>query len=311
MNHVLVYVIVVTFNGERWVEQCMGSLAALGEEVNVIVVDNKSADGTVQAIRQLFPKVTLIALQENVGFGKANNIGIQKAMENNADFVFLLNQDAWIFPDTISQLVKTSQLYPEYGIVSPVHLNGSSTGLDYNFSLQASPEKCKGFYSDLYLQKTKDIYKIAFVNAAAWLLTSKCLKTVGLFEPLFFLYGEDDNYVQRAAFHELPIGITPNATICHDRAIREGKKNHTGIKTENLTISLILLLDITRPFSSCVLSFFAFNIKQAFKGILNLDFYGFVAALQRVAFFFGKYSQIKESRKLNKAPGNAVNVLVQ
>ncbi len=311
MNDVSVYVIVVTFNGERWVEQCIGSLAALGEEVKVIVVDNKSADGSVQAIRQLFPKVTLIALEENVGFGKANNIGIQKAMENNADFVFLLNQDAWVFPDTISELVKISHRYPEYGIVSPVHLNGSSSALDYNFSRQASPDKCKGFYSDLYVKTLQDIYKADFVNAAAWLLTSKCLKTVGLFEPLFFLYGEDDNYVQRASFHKLPIGITPKAIICHDRAIREGHKNQTGIRTENLTISLILLLDITRTFSSCVLSFFTFNLKQGLKSIVSLDFYGFLSTVRRVTFFFGKFNKIKDSRKVNKSPGIPVNNLVK
>ena len=212
-----------------------------------------------------------------------------------------MNQDAWVEKNTISELIKVSKDNPEYGIISPVHLNGNSTALDYNFSLQASPINCKHFFSDIFIDSRKDIYRAKFVNAAAWLITNECVTRVGYFEPLFFLYGEDDNYVQRITYHGFQIGITPNCIICHDRAIRKGKKNSTGLKAENLTISLIFLLDITRPFVYCLLSFLSFNFKLLVKNIFTLDFLEIMTTINRFFLVIKKYSQIQQSRKRNKS----------
>jgi GT2 family glycosyltransferase len=88
------------------------------------VVDNNSADDTVNFIKANYPEVTLLEQNKNLGFGKANNIGISLAMKNEADYVFLLNQDAWVQPDTIEKLVSAHQREPQFGILSPMHLNG-------------------------------------------------------------------------------------------------------------------------------------------------------------------------------------------
>ena len=72
--------------------------------VEVIVADNDSTDNTVAIVEQ-YPRVTLLKMTSNLGFGKANDIGIRQALENGADYIFLLNQDAWIFDDTILSLV--------------------------------------------------------------------------------------------------------------------------------------------------------------------------------------------------------------
>jgi GT2 family glycosyltransferase len=299
-----VYVVVVTFNGESWLDQCLGSLINSDITLNIMVIDNNSGDGTSEKVREEYPEVTLVKLAENIGFGRANNIGIQNAIEMNAEFIFLLNQDAWVQKDTISELIKVSVSNPEYGIISPVHLNGNSTALDYNFSLQASPINCEHFFSDIFIGVRRDIYKAKFVNAAAWLITNECVRRVGFFEPLFFLYGEDDNYVQRASYHGFQIGITPNGIICHDRADRKGKKSLVGLKTENLTKSLMILLDITKPFTFCLLSFFLFNLKLLVKIVIKLDFSEVRNNLNQFFFVMKKYPDIQESRKRNKSNRN-------
>ena len=79
----------------------------LGEETityEIIVVDNASTDNSVAILKQ-FSFVEVIQSETNLGFGKANNIGIQKALEQNFDYYFLLNQDTWIEPDAIQNLV--------------------------------------------------------------------------------------------------------------------------------------------------------------------------------------------------------------
>lgn len=77
------------------------------------------------------------------------------------------------------------------------------------------------FYSDFVLGiSIAQIYQVPLVNAAAWLLSRKCLEAVGGFDPLFLYYGEYDNYCQRATYSGIKIGVIPNAFIIHDREAR-------------------------------------------------------------------------------------------
>ena len=140
-----------------------------------------------------------------------------KALENKADYIFLLNQDAWVEPNTIEKLIKVSQLKPEFGILSPLHMNGNGSTLDLNFSYYISPGGCPNLISDIITKNINAIYETRFVNAAAWLLTNKCVTKVGGFDPIFSHYGEDDDYLNRTLFHGLKIGIVPHARIYHDR----------------------------------------------------------------------------------------------
>ena len=100
-----VYVVIVTCNGEKWVENCFDSLKNSSYPVETIVVDNSSTDNTVPRIKKAYSDVILIESDINLGFGRANNIGIKYALENQADYVFLLNQDAWIEKETIEKML--------------------------------------------------------------------------------------------------------------------------------------------------------------------------------------------------------------
>ncbi len=213
-----VWVVVVCYNGGDWLRKCMESLKTSILPVRVVVLDNGSADGSIQLIETRFPEVTLIRNPDNVGFGRANNEGIRLALKGGADYVFLLNQDAWVEPDTLQQLVEQSQLHPEYGLFSPAHLNADGNALDHGFANYVRADRCPGFISDAYLQQLKSIYPLPFVNAAAWLLTRACLEKTGGFNPMFFMYGEDLDYTQRVLFHRLQIGIVPRARIFHARS---------------------------------------------------------------------------------------------
>jgi len=216
----MVKIIIVNYNSEKWIDRCLSSIDEAGLIEHTIIVDNASTDNSVLLIKQKFPQLELIKLPANLGFGQANNIGIKKAYEQDSDYVFLMNQDVYIEPDTIDCLVKTAQLYPDFGIISPMHLNGNGSELDFSFSNYIVPLKCRKLYSDIYLQKLAPLYEVPFVNAAAWLLTKKCIEKIGGFSPSFHHYGEDNNYCQRVLFHGLKIGIAPKAVICHDREYR-------------------------------------------------------------------------------------------
>ncbi len=210
--------VVVTYNGMPWLDRCLGSLRASTMPTRVVVVDNGSADGTPEHIARAFPGVALIRTGRNLGFGQGNNRGIKEAMSQGARHVFLLNQDAWVLPDTLGTLVARAEADDRFGVLSPMHRNGAGDALDPAFSRYVAPGRCPDLYSDLLHGRAAGrVYPAAFINAAAWLVSARCLRTVGGFSPLFFHYGEDDEYVQRMRHHGSAIGVVPDAWVHHDR----------------------------------------------------------------------------------------------
>ncbi len=210
-------VIVVTYNGMKWLDESFSSVLNSTVRADLFIVDNGSTDGSVDFIEKNYPDAKLIISNENLGFGKANNLGLQYAIDNNYDYVYLLNQDAWVAPDTFERLIKISRKNQDFGILSPLQTNREKTRLDNNFS------KCCPFelLSDMLCsQPSKDIYRVDFVMAAHWLISIDVVKTVGGFSPVFSHYGEDLNYIDRVKFSGKKIGIAPSAYAVHDREYR-------------------------------------------------------------------------------------------
>lgn len=217
-----VYIIIVTYNSMQWIDKCLQSTLNSALKAKVVVVDNKSSDATINHIQKNFPDVILLKNDKNLGFGQANNLGISFALKNNADHVFLLNQDAYLIDNALDKLVQFQRDNPTFGILSPIHTDSTQESLDKNFSRYVRFEKNPYFYSDFVLNNSlKSVYEVPFVNAAGWLLSRQCLLTVGGFDPLFFHYGEDDNFCQRVLYHQFKIGVLPKAFMIHDRDDRQ------------------------------------------------------------------------------------------
>jgi GT2 family glycosyltransferase len=270
-----IFTIIVTYNGMKWYRKCFDSLRNSSIPLQIIVIDNASTDNTVAFIKESYPEIRLIESKENLGFGKANNIGFKYALENDADYVFLLNQDAWVYPDTIEQLCKQMEQNPEYGVLSPIHLNGTEKSLDNNFANYINNEKCSNLISD-YIVKSKPedrIYQIEFVNAALWLISKDCLNKIGGFCPLFAHYGEDSNYADRLRYHNIKIGIYPYAWAVHDR---NQKKEMSKLQQAKWTYisSLVRLSNINKSFIYCFLWYVNRIVGSLLKGKLyNMESY--------------------------------------
>ncbi|MFY8008329.1 MAG: glycosyltransferase family 2 protein [Flavobacterium sp.] len=220
MTNDKIHIVIVTYNAMPWIQKCLESTLPYP----VIVVDNSSVDDTVVFIRNNFPSVTLLPQKNNLGFGKANNIGIAKALELKAKAVFLLNQDAYLIDNCLDKLWTIQQAAPNYGILSPIHINGKQTKLDSGFSKYVKNTQNSDFFSDFVLKNIQTVYDVPFVNAAGWLLSEKCITTVGGFDPLFFHYAEDDNYCHRVLYHGLKVGVVSDAFLIHDREDRKAQK---------------------------------------------------------------------------------------
>ena len=154
------FAIVVTYNGMQWYDRCFGSLCNSEVPIETVVVDNASSDDTIAYIKDHFPHAHLIENDENLGFGRANNLGIRYAYDQGADYVFLLNQDAWIEPNTIGGLMAIAQSHPEFGILSPVHLNVDKNKIER--LLLRRLDDCKTtspkLFDDMYFERNKKAF---------------------------------------------------------------------------------------------------------------------------------------------------------
>lgn len=211
-----VYAIVVTYKGKYWYDRCFQSLRNSTYPITTIVVDNNSGDDSVSYIRQNYPEVIVFENKENLGFGRANNVGMKYAREHGCDYVFLLNQDAWVEPDMMEKLVDTAEKYPKYGVYSPIHLSVDKKRIN----MQLEFPNPRNFISDVYCGALLEVYDVAYANAAGWLIPRRTLETIGGFTPMIYHYGEDDDYMNRLKYFHIPMALVPAARMIHDSSKR-------------------------------------------------------------------------------------------
>ena len=299
MKEVKVYCIIVTYNAMKWVDKCLGSLRQSSVPVIPVIIDNCSKDETVSYVEKNYPEAHLIVNKENKGFGQANNQGIEWAYKEGATHFFLLNQDAWVEKETLWRLIEI-QNNEDIDIVSPIHLNGTGQKIDRGFQVLAI-NGLGNFTSDAYLKEFQDYYIVKNVNAAAWLIKKSTILTIGGFDPLYFHYGEDTNYIQRMKYHNKKMAIVPTSIIYHDR----GEHGNTEVYKKGLLKRMLFdnYADINYPFllpTAQKTKLFVKITFMVFNNLLRLRLKILAAILSDCIGFCYKVPKILKSRKTNK-----------
>lgn len=194
-------VIVVTFNSAH----CMPALGqCLSNFPNVIVVDNHSDDETVAETQRNLPQALVITNTRNLGFGAANNLGLQRA---TTPYCLLLNPDCELSYEGAAQLLKTAQSFPSAALIAPQLLKRNKE-LDINYRWVNTLWTSRG-------PRAEGICSVGFACGAAWLLNMSIMKQVGYFDERFFLYYEDDDLCHRIFNQKLCILIDPSVHLLH------------------------------------------------------------------------------------------------
>ena len=299
-----VYIIIVTYNAMKWIDKCLNSIGQSNVKAEVVVVDNCSKDETLQFIKQKYPSVHIIENNENRGFGQANNQGIEYAYKQGGTHFFLLNQDAYLHEDTIEKLVAVQDKY-DIALVSPIHLNGPGDMLDYRYYQKVIRNEDNIHYvSDVILGNQKDYYPVFKINAAAWMLSRRCVEQIGGFDPIYFHYGEDGNYCQRLKYHKEKCVFVPGAYIHHDRVLQGNmkvfKKNHTVMQL------LYAYTDVnSNPWklTKGKLVMHGSHLKRSFIALVKLRLSDLGNILGGYGEFIKKMPRIKNSLKKNRVIG--------
>jgi GT2 family glycosyltransferase len=204
-------IIIVSWNAKDHLINCLNSLSKFKKNgCEIIVVDNCSTDGSAKAVETQFPQVQLIRNKENLGFAKANNIGIRAS---NARYVCLINSDIILLDDCIEKLIDFMDSRPSVGMVGPKILNPDRSlqpqcqhfptiwnHLCQTFGFNKLLPK-SAFFSEPFMRywTYNETKKVEVINGCFWMIRREALDKVGLLDEQFFFYGEDIDWCKR--FH--------------------------------------------------------------------------------------------------------------
>ncbi len=212
----LVSIVIVSYNARRFLDEMLTSVSKQTyAPVEVVFVDNGSSDDSVGFVRERFPDVTVIENGENLGYGVANNVGIGAA---RGAYIFLLNTDTIIMPDSIASLVEFMERNPEAGAAQSKLLLGLDGVL---IDSAGSYMTRSGFlhhhgWSDTDGPEYAREFEIFSAKGASLILRRSVIEQVGLFDDDFFLYFEESDLCWRIWLAGYSISYVPESVVYHE-----------------------------------------------------------------------------------------------
>jgi len=224
----IVSVVIVNWNGHRLLERCLQSLMVQSvPPADVIVVDNGSSDGSVELVSREFPGVHLIALTDNVGFSRANNIGIRHA---RGDYIALLNNDAEPAPDWLASLVTALQANPDFDFCASKMVLYDNPHLADACGDFYTREGIPGKIGHLEPGDRYSVEREVFgACAGAALYRREVLEQTGGFDEDFFIVHEDSDLSFRARLLGYRCLYVPTAVVQHHLSASLGKESETAV----------------------------------------------------------------------------------
>jgi GT2 family glycosyltransferase len=235
-----VSIIIVNWNTRELLQGCLRSIYKQTRDINyeIIVVDNASTEGSVEMVKKKFPQVILVENSQNLGFARANNIGIRSS---KGRYICLINSDVIVLDDCIKNLMSFMDEHPATGMIGPRILNPDRTfqpscrhlptiwnnlcqSLGLNHLFPKSP-----FFSYWIMDywNHDSVRSVDALSGCFWMVRRKSLNEVGLLDEDFFIYGEDLDWCRRSHQVGWDIVFYPMAEAIH---IGAASSNNTPIR---------------------------------------------------------------------------------
>lgn len=215
-----VFIVVLNWNALAETMSCLESLRHLtyGGELQVVVVDNGSEDGSSNTLRSRFPWVRLIENGRNLGYTGGSNVGLRYALAEGAEYTWLLNNDTTVDPDSLSSLVRAGERTKRIGLLSPrVWLPGRADVYWAGTVLDVAQRKFVDIAAAA--KRGMTIPEGPLLLAGTGLLIKRgALERVGFLEDRYFAYVEDFDYSLRTIKAGLQTCLVQEARIFHKRS---------------------------------------------------------------------------------------------
>jgi hypothetical protein len=213
-------VITVSYRGAADTAACVRSLLASTVPVKIVVVDTTPNDPELEPALNFAPDTTILRARENLGFGRANNLGIGWAMQDSGcEFFFLLNNDAVVEPNSVETLESAMSSQSEVGIMvpriayfdEPERLWYGGGEVDWRRASAFTPGINRSAHAALAMTERD----VSFATGCALFVRASVFRQLGGFDPRFFMYEEDVELCLRAAENGIRIRYIPQAFVLH------------------------------------------------------------------------------------------------
>ncbi len=243
MPEPLVYIVILNTNRRDDTLACLELLSkSTYNNVKIIVLDNSSTDGSVGAIRSVFPNVQIINLTENLGYAGNNNVGIEEAIKYGADWVLVLNEDTILGPDCLAELVRVGEGDPKIGAVGPMVYHHNEPNV-----IQSAGGMLGKYWQSQHLGQNEDDtgqfqlpHKVEWISGCAILVRRAAIENAGMLDASFFIYWEETEWCIRISRGGWQIVHVPQAKIWHKGVQRDyqPKPSFTYYGTRNQLLTL-------------------------------------------------------------------------
>ena len=243
MSQPLVYIVILNTNRRDDTLACLDSLSkSTYKDLKTIVLDNSSTDGSVEAIHSAFPNVQIINLTENLGYAGNNNVGIEEAIKQGADWVLVLNEDTILDPGCLAELVKVGESDPKIGIVGPMVYHHNEPDV-----IQSAGGMLGKYWQSQHLGQNEldrgqfqSPHQAEWISGCAILVRKDAIEEAGMLDASFFIYWEETEWCIRIARSGWKIVHVPQAKIWHKGVQRDyqPKPSFTYYGTRNHLLTL-------------------------------------------------------------------------
>jgi len=229
----LIWTIVLNWNNYHDTRECIESIRRSTQRVTkIVIIDNGSTDSSFTRLREDYENDSLIYLirnEANLGFARGVNVGIRYALNQGADFILLVNNDAVLDPDCIRKLVTVMQKNPAIGLAGPRILYFNDRHRIWQGASRFSLLKSWVCHPEANKKQNRcalDTKEVTCLTGCVMLIARRVLEDVGLFDEDFFMYGEDVDFCLRALKAGWSMVHVPSAKAWHK--IRSTSKDRTS-----------------------------------------------------------------------------------
>ena len=218
-----VTIIVLDWNAAEDTIECVQSLEKITySNCQIYLVDNHSDDDSVQILKSRFPQLPLIQTSKNLGFAGGNNVGINRALDTQTDYILILNNDTMVEEDFLEPLVQSAESDNTVGIVGGKILHYHNRDRIWYAGGRINWIRGSGFgygQDQLDTGKYDKEKSVSFITGGMMLIKLSLLETIGLINEDYFLYLEDTDYCIRDRRKGYQLVYNPNSRIYHKRDI--------------------------------------------------------------------------------------------
>ena len=213
-----VWIVVLNWRDAEATAACLASIGASDyRNFRIVVIDNASTDGSVERFVAMVG-IDVIRNSTNLGFTGGVNLGIRQAIAGNADYVWLLNSDATLEPETLSRLVAAAEADPSIGLVSPIFCSPSAPGtVEFCLGRFDPASRTTEQTADIGVarQWLRDSPKQIVVLGTALLIRRALIEAIGGLDDQYFAYVEDVDYSLRSLTAGFRNVVEPGSIVYH------------------------------------------------------------------------------------------------